>query len=254
MNNFDKLNTKFEIPFKIKIMKKLFPLAAFLFFINSQAISQTADEIISKHIEAIGGKERLLTLNTAIMDGILSVQGAEIPLKIFQANNKGSRVQIDFMGMSGYIINTMTEGWTFLPFQGQAAPEAMAADLVKEGADQLDIQGALLNYTEKGHKVEYLGKEDFEGTECFKLKINFKGGSESTMFFDPANYYVIKLVTKSKAGGQESEQVQTFSNYQKTPEGFVFPMAMTGFGPGEVSFSKIEINAPIDDSKFKKAN
>lgn len=224
---------------------------AFLIALNLSVTAQTVDEIISKHIEAIGGKEKLMELKTVVSEGSFSFQGLDIPVTIYQTHNAGTRVEISVAGMTGYIINTMTEGWTFMPFQGMVSPEAMAADLIKEATDQLDLQGPLLNYAEKGHKVEYLGKEDFEGTECFKLKAMLKGGSELTMFIDPSNYYIIKQVVKSKAAGQEAEQVQTFSNFQKTPEGVVFAFDQTGFGPGEISFTKIEINKPIDETKYK---
>lgn len=232
-------------------MKKIFYFLLVLLTMNMIAPAQTVDEIISKHIEAIGGKEKLLELQTVVSEGNFTFQGMDIPVTIYQSHNKGARVEINVMGMTGYIINTPTEGWTFMPFQGMTAPEAMAADLVKEGTDQLDLQGPLLNYAEKGHTVEYLGKEDFEGTECFKLKAVLKGGTELTLFIDPSNYYLIKQIIKSKAAGQETDQVQTFSNFQKTPEGLVFAFDQTGFGPGEISFTKIEVNKPIEETKFK---
>lgn len=232
-------------------MKKIFLLTAIASMVTLPVFSQTADEIIDKHLEALGGKEKLLQLNTIIMEGNMTVMGTEIPIKIFQVHNKGLRVEVSAMGMTGFIINTPSEGWTYLPFQGQANPEAMPAEAVKEAADQLDLQGSLINYKEKGHQVEYLGKEDFEGTECFKLKVNYKGGVEATMFIDPQTYYLLKQITKSKATGQELEQVQTFSNYTKLPEGYVFPFAQTGFGPGEISFSKIEVNKSVDEALFK---
>jgi hypothetical protein len=212
--------------------------------------SQTADEIIEKHLAAIGGKEKLMQLNSVVTEGNLSVQGLDIPIIISQQHNKGQRVEIAVMGMTGYIINTLTEGWTFLPFQGQAAPEAMPAEAVKEGADQLDLHSPLMNYKEKGHTVEYLGKEDFDGTECFKLKAILKGGAEATMFFDPASYYLIKQITKTKATGQEISQEQTFSSFTKQ-DGYVFPFSMTGMGPGGVvTVTKIEINKTLDGSLF----
>jgi hypothetical protein len=232
-------------------MKNYFSLLAVLFLSIAQVFSQTADEIISKHIEAIGGKEKLLQLKSVITEGSLSVQGLDIPIKITQEHNKGQRIEITVMGMSGYVINTPTEGWQFFPFQGQSAAEAMSAEAIKEGADQLDLQSSLLNYNEKGHQVEYIGKEDYEGTECFKLKVLFKGGIEATMFFDPATYYLIKQVTKTKSTGQELVTEQTFSNFNKQ-DGYVFPFSMTGLGPGGVvTVTKIEINKTIDENLFK---
>ena len=232
-------------------MKKLFSLAVLLSVLIVSARAQSADEIIEKHLAAIGGKEKLMLLNTTIMEGNLSAQGMEIPIKISQSHNKGMRVEISIMGLTGYIINTTSEGWTYMPFQGQSAPEAMPAEAVKEASDQLDLQNSLMNYKEKGHQVEYIGKEDVEGTECLKLKVLFKGGAEATMFFDPSTYYIIKQLSKTKSTGQEAVQEQTFSNFTKQ-DGYVFPFSMTGMGPGgTVTVTKIEINKPLDESLFK---
>ena len=232
-------------------MKKLFSLAALLFVMAISVQAQTVDEIIEKHLAAIGGKEKLMQLNTMIMEGNLTVQGMDIPIKISQEHNKGQRVEISVMGMTGYLINTPAEGWNFFPFQGQATPEAMSAEAVKEATDQLDLQNSLMNYKEKGHQVEYISKEDFEGTECFKLKVLFKGGAEATMFFDPVTYYMIKQITKTKSTGQEAVQEQTFSNFTKQ-DGYVFPFSLSGVGPGGVvTVTKIEINIPLDESLFK---
>jgi hypothetical protein len=232
-------------------MKRIFSLAAAFVVLGFQLFAQTADEIIDKHLAAIGGKEKLMQLNTMITEGNLNIQGMDIPIKISQEHNKGQRVEIFVMGMTGYIMNTPTEGWQFFPFQGQTTAEAMPAEAVKEVADQLDLQNSLLNYKEKGHQVEYIGKEDYEGTECHKLKVMFKGGAEATMFFDPATYYLIKQVTKTKATGQEVVQEQTFSNFTKQ-DGYVFPFSLTGMGPGGVvTITKIEINKPLDESLFK---
>jgi len=231
-------------------MKKIISLITLSLSLTVSVFTQTADEIIEKHLTAMGGKEKLMQLNTMVMDGNLSVQGMDIPIKISQVHGKAQRVEISVMGMTGYIINTSTEGWTYLPFQGQAAPEAMPAEAVKEAADQLDLQSPLMNYKEKGHTVEYLGKEDFDGTECFKLKVLFKGGAEATMFFDPSSYYLIKQITKSKATGQEITQEQTFSNFTKQ-DGYVFPFSLTGMGPGGVvTVTKVEINKTVDESIF----
>jgi hypothetical protein len=217
--------------------------------------AQTADEVIDKHLAAIGGKEKLLTLSSVVMEGTLTVQGMEIPVKLTQVHNKGQRVDISAMGMNGYIIQTATEGWTYMPFQGQTKAEATPAEVVKETSDaQIDAQGILLNYKDKGHAVEFLGKEDVEGTECFKLKVTMKNGLVQTLFFDPSTYFNIKTITKSKASGQEVEQTQTYSNFKKIDEGFTFPFAMTGFGPGELVITKIEVNKPVDESLFKPSN
>ena len=145
-----------------------------------------------------------------------------------------------------------------MPFQGQTQAEPMTEEMVKKGADQYDAQGALVDYKEKGHNVEYLGKEDVDGTECHKLKINHKSGKEETFYLDPASYYVIKAVSKTNINGQEVEMTTAFSNYKKLPEGIVIPMSINmPMGPGmsaDLTITKIEINKPVDEAKFKPSN
>jgi hypothetical protein len=218
------------------------------------AKSQTLDEIIDKNLDAMGGKEKLIALHSLIMEGTMNFNGQSLPIKITQVNNKANRVEITINGMMNYMIQTRDSGWNYFPIQGQTKPEAMPAAVVKESADGLDIQSELLNYKEKGHTIELVGKDDVDGTECFKIKVITKSGMEQTIFIDPSNYYIIKQITKTKASGQEQEQTQMLSNYKKFDNGYVFPLAMTGFGPGELKITKVDVNPAIDESIFKPSN
>ena len=227
----------------------LFTIASLVSF---AAKAQTADEVIDKHIEALGGKEKLSTLKSVRMETNLSVQGMEIPVITTKVHNVGQRVDISAMGMEGYVINTPTSGSTFMPFMGQSAAEAMPEDQVKQAADDLDIQGALLNYKDKGHTVELVGKEAVDGTECFKLKITAKGGSVRTLFIDPKNYYIIRAIAKATVNGQEQEITINYGDYKKTEDGFLFPFSIGGaFGQGDMTVTKIEVNKVIDEKIFK---
>lgn len=218
------------------------------------AKAQTLDEIIDKYVIALGGKDKLLALNTAVMEGVMDINGQKINVRISQANYKGQRIDITFGGMTGYIIQTKDSGWQYLPFQGMQKAEAMPAAVIQEGVDGLDIQSPLLNYKEKGHTVELQGKDDVDGTECFKIRVVTKSGIEAIYYIDPASYYIIKATTKSRASGKEVVQNQTFSNYKKMDNGYVFAFSASGFGPGEITFTKIDVNVPLADNIFRPSN
>ena len=215
--------------------------------------AQTAEEIITKHIEAIGGAAAWKKVNSLYYEGKMTVQGAEVNVTLTVLNGKGSRQNISVMGMTGYQIVTPTAGWNFMPFQGQTTAEAMTADELKQSADDLDVQGKLVDYKSKGHTVEYLGKDDVEGTECFKLKITTKAGNVETVFIDPKSYYVVRSVVKRTANGQESDVPSDLSNYQKLPEGIVVPFSIT-LPFGELVISKAEVNKEVAESTFKPSN
>lgn len=213
--------------------------------------AQTADEVIAKHIAAIGGADNWKKVNSMKMEGVLQVQGTDVNVTVTILHGKGMRQDISVMGMTGYEIVTPTEGWDFMPFQGQTEPEAKTPEELAEAQDQLDAQGELIDYAAKGHKVELIGKEDVEGTECFKLKVTKKGGSVSTLFIDPKNFYIIQAKSVQKANGQEMEVTTSFSNYEKLPEGIVVAKSMT-LPFGEMNISKVTVNGAVDESFFKK--
>jgi hypothetical protein len=236
----------------MKNLKSFLAVAA-MFFLSVSLFSQNLDEIVSKHIEAIGGKANWAKINSLKMEGLMKAQGAEIKVTITQVNKKAMRQDISVMGMNGYSIITNTEGWSFMPFQGQTKPEPMTTDDVKNAQEGLYLQDEFITYKELGKKLEYIGKDDVDGTECFKLKMTSKNNSETTFFIDPSNYYIIKQINKQMANGQEQENISFYGNYKKLDEGIVYAMSITS-GWGETEVTKLEINPTIDPALFKPAN
>lgn len=227
-------------------MKQILAIGFLVTSLFTQA--QTADEIVSKHIEAIGGAANWKKVNTLVMVGNLSAMGADIEMKIFSEQNKGTKQEISFGGMTGYRFTTPTTGYSYMPFQGQQAPEPVTPDEIKESVDDLDIQGNLIDYKAKGHTVELLGTEDVEGTECYKLKVNRKTSGEKTLFIDKGSYLVIRESQKRKAMGQEMDMVVDYGDY-KDVNGL--KIAHTMSQPfGALVFSSIKINEPIPADSF----
>jgi hypothetical protein len=230
------------------IFKILSSVAFGLMTINSYA--QKQEEIVSKHIEAIGGKDNWSKVKSIRSEATMKAQGAEIKMTFIQVDKKAMRQNISLMGMEGYSIITEKEGWSFMPFQGQTKPEPMTADDVKNSQDDLYLQDEFLTYNELGAKLEYLGKDDMDGTECFKFKITDKSGEETTYFLDASSYLTIKQTSKIKADGKEMENSTLFSNYKKLPEGILYPMTIASDW-GDAEYSKVEINPVIDEKEFK---
>ncbi len=229
---------------------KIFSIALLFFGSIMSYTAQTLDEIITKHIEAIGGKENWAKIKSLRTESTMKANGAEIKFVITQIDKKAMRVDMTISGMKGYTILTNKEGWEFMPFQGQTKPEPLTSDDVKTEQDGLEIQDEFIIYKELGKKLDYLGKDDVDGTECLKLKMIDKEGKETTFYIDPANYFVIKQVEKIKADGKEMESATIYGNYKKTDIGIFYPMSIVKDGEG-MEITKIEINPTIDEAIFK---
>ena len=214
--------------------------------------AQTADEIIQKHIDAIGGIENWNKVKSMKKVGTMSMQGVDLNMTVTTVNDKGMRTDISVMGMNGYVIVTPKEGWMFLPFQpGMDKVTPMPADQIKTAQAQLSVKyGQLLDKSEIS-KSEFIGKDTINNIACYKVKITDKQGNEETDFFDAATYYLVSSAHKVKIQEEEQEISANFSNFQKQPEGIVIPMTMTSpMGQGDITFKSIEINKPVNDKIF----
>jgi hypothetical protein len=237
---------------KTHIMKNLLIFGLFIFCLVAAQVSfaQTTDEIVDKYVTALGGKEKMAALKTVKMTGSMSVQGADVAIVATRKHMVGSRTDISVMGMENFQLVTPDKSWSFMPVQGQSSPEELPEDQHKSMVNQLDVQGALVNYKEKGHTVEYKGKETVDGTECYKLAVVFKTGKKSTYYINTKTDRLFKSTSTVSRNGEEMEISTSFSDYKQNKDGYWFAYSTTT-PQGELSYSLVETNVPVDDSVFK---
>ncbi len=215
-----------------------------------QAQTQTVDEVINKYIEALGGKEKLLTLKSVRYTGNINIQGNDVSIVQTKLNLKGMRMDIFVAGTENYQFVTPEKGVVFMPVQGMTEPSPMPEDQVKSGQNQLDVQGPFLNYKEKGTAVELLGIEKLNGEDNYKLKVTFRNGLVTTCFIGAKNYYINKTVAKRKINGEDTDMETTFASYKQNADGFWFPYSTTSM-QGDLIYDKIETNISVDENIFK---
>ncbi|MBC7868122.1 MAG: outer membrane lipoprotein-sorting protein [Gloeobacteraceae cyanobacterium ES-bin-316] len=230
----------------MKMLKSI--LAIVISFFAVAASAQTADEIINKYITAMGGAEKLASLQTVKMEGSMSTQGVEVVLIITKKQLTGLRMDMDIMGTSNYQLATPVKGWIFMPVMQQTEPQEMDADQLAGVQNQMDIQGSLFNYKQKGYTVEYVATEKIDGKDAYKLKL-VRGGKNLIYFIDATSGFVLKIQSKANVQGQEMDVESSFTDYKKNAEGFWFPYTSTT-RQGVITFDKISANVPVDDKIF----
>ncbi len=218
--------------------------------------AQTADELIEKSLKASGGREKVEAIKSFRMTGkAMAPQGIEATVVIEYKQPDKIRSETTFQGMT--MIQTLngTEGWMVAPFTGKKDPEKMSAEDAKQAAEQMDSNPLYLTqYKEKGHTVEYVGKEDIEGTPAYKLKVTKKSGDVLYLYLDSESYLPVKTNGRIIMQGQVMESDITLGDY-KAVDGVLFPYSTeTQFkgmpGKAVMKISKIEVNPALDDSRF----
>ena len=241
--------------------QRLVLLALFLGCVQI-ATAQTADEIIEKHLAALGGRTALNNLKSRSMKRTIS--GSNIgdltgSVEILNGVPNKSRtfVQIDlsdlglgkfvrdqrFDGTSGYVIDTM---------QGNHDITGEQLDAMKNA----QFPSPLLNYKGMGTTVELAGKEKVGDRDAYVLIGKPKAGPVIRYYIDAETYLPIRSVMKIMVPqlGTEVEQTTETSDFREVDSVKVpFRIKTTSsLQTVLVTITQVEQNKQIDQSLFSK--
>jgi hypothetical protein len=227
-------------------------LAAVSVLVNCSVFAQTADEVLTKHIEAIGGTKAWNKVKTIKMTGSTDAMGQSIDMTTTIINGKSARTDFSIAGQKNYMIVSKTGGWSFLPVMGQTEPMAIPAEDVKTVADEYDYTGAQVASKALIASATMDGTDTIDSKPCLKLKVTDKAGNVKECYFDAATYYLVKSETTVKTPDGEQQMATSYSNHKKLPEGIVVPMTVSR-AQGDMTIKSFEVNKAVDEKIFAPA-
>ena len=236
----------------MKQLKRGFLFIAF-FAAAVAAQAQNVDEVISKHLDAIGGKEKLSGISSVKMTNTNEIMGNQAPAVITIVNGKGYRSEAEVMGSKMVQVYTEKGAWMINPMMGSGSPEAMPDEAAKAGQSQIYVE-PFLDYAAKGAKAEYAGQEKLGSVNAHKVKLTDKNGMATTYYIDPTTYYIVRAVRAGEMMGQPIEITLNYSDFKKTDYGWVVPQT-TEINMGQFAITSklknLEVNAPVDPAVFE---
>jgi hypothetical protein len=225
--------------------RSVFALAALLSFTTLRA--QTADDIVSKYVSAIGGKDALTGVKSLVVESNMNAMGNDAPTMTTILVGKGYKNESDFAGSKIISCVTPTGGWMVNPYQGAATPTAMPDDQFKTNKINMVVY-PLVDYAANGYKVELTGKDSAD----YKLKMT--GNSmDVTYYINMKTYLLDKLVSQTSMGGQSGDITISFSDYRKLDGGLLYPYSTTLDLPQvslAITVKKVTVNSTVDPTIF----
>lgn len=219
------------------------------------AWAQTVDELLAKNHEAKGGLEKLRAVKSVRATGtMMAGPGMEFPFVMMNKRPNSTRLEFTFQGMTGMQVYDGKTAWMSMPFMGRKEPEPMPPDQAKDFAEQADFDGPLMDYKQKGHTIELVGKEQVEGADTYKLKVTLKDGAVRHYYLDAETYLEIKVEAKRTIRGTEVEGESYFGDYKEVG-GMMMAHSIESGAKGspqrqKLTIETVELNPEIDDSLF----
>jgi hypothetical protein len=240
---------------KEQIMRRVLRVMTGLAFFAMPVSAQTADEIIAKYIQTVGGMEKIQAVTTLRRAGKFT-GGGGFEATFVEENKRPNMVRQEFslQGMTGVNAYDGKTGWKIEPWQGKKDPEALGEEEMKQIVEDSDFDGPLINYQQKGNKVEFVGMEPVEGTDAFKLKVTLANGDVRYYYMDTDYFVPIKIDTKRMIRGAEQEFETSLGDYKEVAGWYLCYSVETNVkgssNKSKIVYDKIEANVAIDDSRF----
>jgi len=222
------------------------------------ALGYTADELVAKNVEAKGGIDKLRAIQSVRLSGKLIVGGGLLQLDYVALIKRPQLVRYEakLQGLTQVQAFDGSQAWQINPFQGRKDPEKLSADDAKGmGEDAADVVGPLVDYKEKGYRIESLGTEDVDGTEAYKLRLTRPNGDLIYVYLDPDYFLEIRTLTRRIEHGVPNETITDYGDYEKV-NGVFLPLSQESGPKGssdrqKVQFETAEFNVAVEDAQFR---
>ena len=215
------------------------------------------DQVLASHLQARGGEAKLKALKSIRESGTVKASDGRLA-KVVREIERPNRFRLEFsyQGTKSVFANDGTVGWQVAPLQGEYEPRKVeAAQDAAGGADQRDLEGSLVDWKAKGHKVEIVGREPLAGGEAFKLKETLAGGAVRYDWIDAKTHQMVKSEVTRIVGGHPAVLENVFSDFREVG-GLVFPHRIETRTQGRprtltILVEKIELDPVLEPARFQ---
>jgi hypothetical protein len=242
-----------------KVLRVVVAAALLLGSVHAAA-AQTADEIVEKHLAAVGGRAALGKLTSRIMTGTITIStpGGEFsgPIQVMnQAPNKvRTLINLDLsaVGVGKMTIDQRFDGVTGYAIDTLQGNRDITGDQL-EGMRNSVFPTPLLNYRQNGVGVELTGKEKVGDREAYLLVLKPKTGPSTKNYIDATTFLLVRqVVTADIPPVGTLEQTTDFSDDKevdgiKVPHKLVSSSSVQNF---TVTIDKVEHNGSLDQTLF----
>src|SRR5262245_14842284 len=219
----------------------------------------TADEIIARYIQRIGGADRLRAVVSVRRHGKFYGGGFEAVVSYENRRPGQVREETTFGGLTGVTAFDGKNGWKIEPWAGKRDAEPLGEDETKGIVEDAEFDDPLINYKERGNTVAFLGMDQIEGTDVYKLMLTLaSNGDVRTYYLDAESCVPVKYEVKRTVRGAERWFEVELGDYKEV-QGVLFPFSVAVGAKGsssadktQISWERITVNPVLEERRFTR--
>ena len=221
------------------------------------AAERSVEHIMARYYKAMGGLENLKSWKGMKVTGkiVLAAQGkADIPFTAWYKAPDKQRIEMTIDGQKAVYASDGRNPWFCDPTLGFVEPTPLPKEQAMDAVNHAD-EYPFIDYEKKGHKLEYLGTEMFEGREVFRVKLARNNGSESFHFFDKETGLETRILIPVKRGDTEGFQESIERDYRAVgwlTIPFHVDILFNGKLIRQMTIDSAELDPVCEDSFFEK--
>ena len=208
----------------------------------------TLDEVMEKHIEAMGGLDNIEGVRSSETVATVKIAGMEGTATIYYKYPDKYRYDVDLPVAKMVRIASGSESW-MIDMNGQV--RKMSGEESQEMTSSIFLaSGNYLKPEYRGSAVRLIGVDEVDGNTYHKVLVQPDGGRESTLFIDAETH----LIAFSEFTAQMFT-VRAWQEDYREVDGLMVPFRMresTGMDAldAEIVVTSHVFNATLDDSLF----
>lgn len=225
---------------------------------TAQPSNPTAEQVISNYLAARGGVDKIKTVKSERITGKVSFgPDQDGPFLIEYQRPSKMHMQFTIGGLTVIrVYDGKSSGWFYNPLTPNPKVEPMPESDLGNISDEVDFDGAFVDYKAKGNQIEFVDKEEVLGKTAYKIKLTNKRGDAGFWYFDADTNLPMKWEGKRVIGNNVFPWESYYRDFREV-NGLKFPFVVESESPGSeqrqtITAEKVELNVSIDAARFGK--
>jgi hypothetical protein len=221
------------------------------------AFADQAADIAQIHLEAIGGRRRIVALSALRMSGLVVLGEKRVRFTLIAA--RPNRVRLETGGNGRTLVNASDgeePAWEFDTGTWPPRYRTMSEAAAKAFTADAEFDDPLVAGPARGFTLEYAGEADIDGRKLLRILVTRNLADTFTLLLDEQTYFIVLRVEhRTTAGGRKRQIITRYDDFRPV-EGVLLPYRVTLMTDGRVEqqmiMEKIETHPDVAPETFTR--